>query len=126
MSNVTRRSFVKGAAGLGAAAAAMPVVAMADAPAEEQAEFVPWDAKTEEFNDSQVVETIDCEIVVVGGSVCGVPCALTAVEEGAATVLLEMNKAGGRGPHWIGAVGSKQQIEAGCTWDRATIVNDLM
>ena len=92
MSNVTRRSFVKGAAGLGAAAAAMPVVAMADAPVEEQAEFVPWDAKTEEFDDSQVVETIDCEIVVVGGGVCGVPCALTAVEEGAATVLLEMKR----------------------------------
>ena len=122
---VTRRNFVAGAAALGAMAA-VPAAALASETASDEAAAPLWYEKLDAIDEAAVTETVDCDVVVVGAGVCGIPAALTAVEEGARVVLLEKTVGAKGGPHWIGAIGSKRQLEAGCTYDRAAIVNDLM
>ena len=78
--------------------------------------------------DSDVVATVDTEIVVVGAGTSGLFAACAAVEEGAKTILIEkMNEAwGGNGIRdTLAAIGSKQQIANNDNPDKWTAINEL-
>lgn len=133
MNNVTRRSFVSGAAI--ATATAMGVAAMPAAAEEVQAPQLPvgvatatadWLGAPETVGEDQISEVVECDIVVVGCGVGGVTASLTAVEEGCSVVLLEKTSGLAPGSHWIGGIEGKLYQEAGVTYDRDSIVNDLM
>ena len=122
--SVSRRSFLKGAA---AGLAATAVLGVANFAAAEEAEAPKsnWRTPPAPIPESSIKEVLDFDVVVVGGGVAGIAAAATAVEAGAKTAMLSIG-IGGAGAHWIGAVNSKAQKEAGFTFDRDVIINDLM
>ena len=85
-----------------------------------------WTAPPAPIEESEIAETIEADIVIVGAGTSGIPAALTAVEEGAKTVLLEKGDTFFAAPNWFAGIGSRYQNELGLTFDRNEIVNDLM
>lgn len=109
---MTRRNFLTGAAVMGAGAAvaglagcssgsAEPEVQPADsAPAaEETAQQVAgdaaWRTAPEPIAEEDIVETVDCDIVIIGAGIAGLPAAMLAAEQGANVHVVE--KAGSYG-----------------------------
>ena len=120
------------AASSGGSSAAASAASSASAEASSEASSAQasgWRTPPAPIPDSEIKETLEFDIVVVGAGIAGIPAALTAVEGGAKTLLLEKEEVSGAltaGSHWIGAVNSKFYKEKGATYDRAAIVNDLM
>ena len=91
---MSRRSFITGtAAGAAAlaacgAAAQAPEVAQADEAAAKPA-YPAWLGEPPVIDESQIAETVEADIVVVGGGNAGVMCACAAAEEGATVAVLE-------------------------------------
>lgn len=82
MSNISRRSFVAGAAVTAAAAAAAPAIA------EEAAGKWSFEIAPEPIADDQVAQTYVADIVVVGAGLAGVVTAVSAAEAGASVILV--------------------------------------
>ncbi len=138
---LSRRTFVTGAAAASAAlAAAGASVALADeaataesadsdvAPAEGAASSdVPaWLGTAPEISDEDCVETVDTEILVVGAGDSGLFAAVTAAEEGAKVVLIDrMEKGFGIRSSALGAIDSSIQQDLGVTIDKMEIINDI-
>lgn len=140
MRGITRRSFAArsaAAAGL-AGAGALGVLAepaWADENAQDEQAELPvgvatasaeWLARPDAVPEDQLAETVECDVCVVGCGVGGVTAALTAVEEGARTLLLEKGSGLAPGSHWIGGIGGQLYLDSGVSYDRDAIVNDLM
>ena len=91
-SAIDRRSFVAGAALAGAAVAAAPVVsACADEASAQAADYTTpsfLDAP-EPIADDQIVETLECDVVVCGLGIAGVAAARAAAEAGLNVIALE-------------------------------------
>lgn len=105
--SLERRDFLKAAAGFGALAAGAGILggcspseqtpssdggktAASNAP--ESVSFSaqhPWLGEKPEIDSADIAETVDTEIVIVGGGNSGLPCALAAVDGGAKVVVLE-------------------------------------
>lgn len=85
-----------------------------------------WKTPPEPIDESSATETVEAEIVVVGAGISGVPAALTAIEGGAKTVLLEKGETFFAAPNWFAGLGTSYQKERGLEFDRNEIVNDLM
>jgi len=95
--NLSRRDFLKGLAGTAglAAAAAISTPAFAD----EEAVKLPGGLNVEEFEqstaviepiaESEIKETLEFDVVVVGAGAAGVPCAWAALEEGCSVAVLQ-------------------------------------
>ena len=129
MSNkISRRSFLKGAAALGAAAALnMSGVALADdAPAPEEVPEVPaWLGKAPGITDDMCAETMEADVVVIGAGVSGLAAARSASEAGASVIVLEkMDKITVRG-HTFGCLDSKVHKELGAIYDKQEVVNEI-
>lgn len=120
---MTRRNFVAGAtatAGLVAAATAVP--AFAD---ESSADSGDWLGEAPAIADSDIVETLDCEVLVVGAGQSGTPCAYFAAAGGANVLWIEANENGVcMRSSAFGAVNSKYQEEAGVHIEPMDILND--
>ena len=87
MESISRRSFFQGAA---AAAGAMAVSGAACAVADEAADtngYWSWEVQPEPITD--IAETVDTEIVVVGAGMAGMNTASAAAYNGAKVVVLE-------------------------------------
>ena len=122
--NMDRRSFLKGAFATGAAAtvAASGAVALTGCAAEpkgaagnKMASTVSYAFETapDPIPASDVIETVDADIVIVGAGFSGLCCALAAAENGASVVMLErMDHVVGRGGS-IYAMNSKLTKEKG-------------
>lgn len=120
MTQLTRRSFLAGAGILGAGAAAglagCASQSKAEAPADELA-ATGSDWRTAPGVITDIAETIDADIVVVGAGVSGSNAAYTAAKGGANVVVLQKEAtciANGMG---VGAYGTKLQKEHGGDWD---------
>lgn len=106
--NMDRRSFLKGAGVAGAAAVAAGTIGLAGcAPKEpgalsgtggdgelildaEKFTNAKWNFEIPPapIDESEITETVDCEILVIGAGVGGLVTATSAVEEGADVVLI--------------------------------------
>lgn len=125
----SRRSFLTGAAALGSLAA---VGAMAGcSPKAPTGESAPdanaaaegaataatedaWLGEAPAISDGDCVETVDCEVLVIGAGTSGYFAAATAAENGAKTLLIEKSGAGNSvRSSALGAVNSRFQQEVG-------------
>lgn len=93
---VSRRTFLKGAAATALTAAFTGVGGAAfadDAPAAEEASSTWYDAKYFAKPDpiTDIAETIDTDVVVVGAGNGGLVAAASVVDQGAGLVLVEKN-----------------------------------
>lgn len=97
---VTRKDFLVGAAGLGAAAALCGNIANADEAVVLEASKglaqtgyqceEDWLGEAPQIADPDIVETVDVDVVVCGGGHAGSQCALAAAQAGAKVALLEV------------------------------------
>ena len=71
-----------------------------------------WLGEAPEIADSDITETLDTEVLVVGCGTGGWITAMTAAEEGAKVLVLEKREAPIEVRHDIGAIGSKKQLES--------------
>ena len=74
-----------------------------------------------EVDPSKITETIECEILVVGGGFAGLAAAVQAAENGDDVILIEAQTTlggNGQGVEGTFAVDSKYQKEQGITGDR--------
>jgi len=121
---VYRRDFIKGTAvGVGAVAVGGGLASMEAAhgraaePVQPQETVIPA---------SRIKETIAADVVVVGAGIAGMCAALTAVEAGAKTILLEKGAThNGRGGD-DGCFNSSVHKEAGVLYDREEMIAELM
>ena len=124
---LSRRSFLKGAAitGAGAAAGAVLTGCSPRQSGESQTGSMSegqtpqsWSTPPEQIDDTQISETLSCDVLVVGGGNAGQFAAAAAAEEGSKVILIEkLSSIGSTGRGWIGAVGSRYQKEAGIEID---------
>lgn len=135
--SMDRRGFIAGSLAAGAAAAlglagcAAPTSSdKKDASGEEktpQSNNADWLGEAPTINESDIVETIDTEVLVVGAGCSGLVAANFSAAEGAKTLLIEKYDMGtGLRGSGIGAVGSRKQKEAGVDIDPLEICNDLV
>lgn len=127
--NVSRRSFITGAAAAGVAAtAAGAALAHADEPAADAAqEFPAWLGEKPVIDESQVIEEADCEVLVCGSGESGSFAASFAAEGGADVLWIEANSFGVhlRSSGFSG-VNTKYQEEKGIHINPEDILNDVV
>ena len=117
---VARRSFVAAA---GAAAAGLACAgsnaALADqatsteaaaAEATSTAETPAWLGAAPEVAESDIAQTLECDVLVVGAGTSGLFAACSAAENGAKVIVIEKNEAGPGVRGTLGAIGTKYQL----------------
>ena len=121
MSNVSRRSFVKGAGLTGAAvaaSAALTGVAVADEAAEAEVTSAPdyssWLPAEPEISDDMVEEEVEADVIVVGVGDSGCCAIRAAAEEGATVLAFEKSETKNTTGQGCAVVGGKVQE----TWGR--------
>jgi fumarate reductase flavoprotein subunit len=124
--DVNRRDFIKGTAvGVGVVAVGSGLASM-EAPHGRAAEPVQPQETVAQIPASRIKETIAADVVVVGAGIAGMCAALTAVEAGAKTILLEKGAThNGRGGD-DGCFNSSVHKEAGVLYDREELIAELM
>ena len=154
MSEISRRSFLKGAAGVTAAAAAAGIlgtgVLAADAPdaatsaslAQQQGsssggpgggsgESVSPDCPDlftvpDPIPDSDITQTYAADVVIVGCGLAGLCAARSAAEAGASVIVIEKSTGYNYRSGQYGICGSSLQKERGMDFDGSAAVGDLM
>lgn len=132
----TRRTFIKGAA-LGAAGIAAGGVLAGCGGTEEPNNSAETSSPTDNtepsfltapdpISDSEITETVDADVVVVGAGLSGCCAALSAADEGAKVVLLEKTEdVNFRGIDY-GAIDSKLQKSINNSVDKLKTVQEIM
>ena len=126
---LTRRTFVAGTAATAALAgvastatlAAAPQAAQAKAPVEDGS----WLGEAPEVAESDIVETRECELLIVGAGNGGLPAAATAAELGMDFILAEKGAMVTSERGWLGAVNSHYLTDQGLEDDKGKILNEL-
>lgn len=138
---ITRRNFLTGAAVAGAGATLMGLVGCSsgggeagkeasgeDVKAPESVEVAtdakPWEVAPDPIPDSEIDETVDCDIVIVGAGIAGLPASMLAAEQGANVHIVE--KAGTYGTARLCTSGfnAKLQTENGIHYDRKEFISE--
>ena len=138
---ITRRNFLTGAAVAGAGATLMRLVGCSsgggeagkeasgeDVKAPESVEVAtdakPWEVAPDPIPDSEIDETVDCDIVIVGAGIAGLPASMLAAEQGANVHIVE--KAGTYGTARLCTSGfnAKLQTENGIHYDRKEFISE--
>ncbi len=93
MSNISRRDFLKGLVASGALIPLSKVTAFAEsAPAVESAVGPSWLNVPAAIPESEIKETVEADVVVVGGGIAGVSAACAAQEKGCSVAVIEKGK----------------------------------
>ena len=110
---LSRRSFIGGAAGALAVGGIMGLAGCAPS----SGSAAPVDEPQEKTFD--ITETIDADVCVIGGGNSGMAATVEAAELGAKTVLLEKMELGGNGAYTFGPAGWNDEISqaAGVEYD---------
>lgn len=132
---IERRSFLKGAASLGAAVGLGSLVACGGNPQASEPNGKSssasdkkrsWETAPDAIAESEISETIEADVVVVGAGMAGMASFMYAAETGARTVLIEKTSSyNGRGLDFA-AVDTRVQREAGIAIDKGKLVDDLV
>lgn len=125
--DISRRSFLKGAAALGAAAALniggmAPKALAEEAPA---AEGPAWLGKAPGITDDMCAETLEADVVVIGAGVSGIAVARSASEAGASVIVLERMEGITIRGQVFGCLDSKLHKELGAEYDKQEVVNEI-
>ena len=128
-----RRSFIKGAALSGVAATTIGLVGCAASPKPEEGAEAPaasgedvakrysFETPPEPVDDSQITETFEADIIVIGAGVSGMVCAAAAAQEGADVILFAASSA----PVFRGGsnhgIGTKVQKRYGIDYDTGNL-----
>ncbi len=141
--DLSRRTFLKGAGitALGAAAAGMLVgcgqgyqVSESEVPVNTrtaQNAGPAWLGEDPVVAESDITETVDTEVLVVGIGTGGIPASIAAAEAGAKTLAIERQSAIGNLREDIGAINSRYQIETEQTFpqfhiDKKEAIEDIV
>lgn len=127
--SISRRSLIKGAALSAAGMAALGMVgcgpkeagsADTKADASDGAAKHTWEMKPESIAADKIKETVDTEVLIIGGGYSGTCCALSAAESGAKVVLVEKDAMlNGHGVGGTGAIASRELDKLGIKFDKA-------
>lgn len=134
VTSISRRGFFT-AAGVAAGAVAMSGLAgcaptASDAADKQEAGAIAgndpsWIGADPEILDEEVVEKIECEVLIVGAGNAGMAAAATAANAGLDFVVCEKGHVVAESRHWLGAVNSKYTKEAGFEVDEGKLLNEL-
>lgn len=141
--DLSRRTFLKGAGitALGAAAAGMLAgcgqgyqVSESEVPVNTrtaQNAGPAWLGEDPVVAESDITETVDTEVLVVGIGTGGIPASIAAAEAGAKTLAIERQSAIGNLREDIGAINSRYQIETEQTFpqfhiDKKEAIEDIV
>ena len=99
----------------------------------EEEAYVPetpaWLGEAPVINESEIVDTIESDVVVIGGGNAGLACAVTAAEEGLSVSVIEAQAKDSifwYGLHDIATVNSKYCMDQGCPEiDKAEFMADF-
>ncbi len=123
-SNISRRSFLGGtAAAAGVAAVAGMGVALADEAAAPATSVPAW--LGEEPEDGEIVETKECDVLIIGAGNGGMVAAATASDLGVDFLVAESYDTPGDTRYWIGAINSKHTEETGTSVDVERVQYEL-
>ena len=79
-----------------------------------------WEVKPEPIPADKIKETVDTEVLVIGGGYSGTCCALAAAEGGAKVTLVEKDAMlNGHGVGGTGAIASRELDKLGISFDKA-------
>uniref|UniRef100_A0A7C9N9S0 FAD-dependent oxidoreductase n=1 Tax=Muribaculaceae bacterium Z82 TaxID=2304548 RepID=A0A7C9N9S0_9BACT len=128
--SISRRNLLKGAAISAAGVAALGMAACSPASqgpsTTAQAEGGStegkhtWEVKPEPIAADAIKETVDTEVLVIGGGYSGTCCALSAAENGLKVILVEKDAVlNGHGVGGTGAIASKELDKLGITFDKS-------
>lgn len=125
VANLTRRNFLKGSAAVAAGSAALGLIGCtpANQPSQPNSQGSTegkhtWEVKPDPIKE--IASTVDTDVVIVGGGYSGCACALSCVENGLKTILVEKgDDVHGNGIGGTGAVSSKAMKELGVKIDVA-------
>lgn len=115
---ISRRAFLKGTA----AAAAAAAVYSAPVLAEDEDEMPPvfeemthsWEIPPEPVDEAEIIDTIETDVLIIGGGYSGCACACSTAQHGVPCILIEQNDGlTGHGVGGTGSVGSKIVDELG-------------
>ena len=133
---ISRRGFLTGAAvvGAGAALGLAGCSTAASEPAKEPSEPAPdagaaassgepaFLTPPDPIPDSEIVETVDCDIVICGAGICGLPASMLAAENGANVHVLEKGSTYGLFRLCTAGFNSDLQTKLGLTTDREEFI----
>ena len=130
MTGISRRNLLKGAAFSAAGVAALGLAGCApqteatkaDAALAETGETAKhtWEVKPEPIAADQISQTVDTEVLIIGGGYSGACCALSAAENGAKTILVEKDAVlNGHGVGGTGAIASRALDDLGLKFDKS-------
>lgn len=127
MDAITRRTLLRDAALGSAAVAALGASAQASL-ASEAADSKDssgatgqhtWDVKPDPIDEADISETVDTEVLIIGGGYSGCACACNAAANGADVILVEKDDVlNGHGVGGTGAVKSRVMDENGIVLDK--------
>ena len=119
MDAISRRNLLKTAAlGSAAVAALGGATALADEAAAPVDGKHTWEVKPDPITD--VAETIDTDVLIIGGGYSGAACACNAAQNGAKVILVEKDDClNGHGVGGTGAIKSKALDELGLEFDKS-------
>lgn len=115
--NVSRRDAIGGALAAGVAVTLGNMFDAKEAHADEEespsgnAEY-SFQEKPDDIDESEIVEDIDCDIVVVGAGVAGMPAIMYAASQGADVQVLEKGPTQGVHRLSVAGINSKLMVEA--------------
>ena len=84
-----------------------------------------WLGTAPEIADSEIAETIDTQVLVVGAGNAGLMTAARAAVGGASVLVIEKAISSQTERHWLGAIGTKEQEEHGTVIDKNKVVVEL-
>ena len=86
---------------------------------------IDWLGTAPEIDESQITETFETEVLVVGAGNSGLMTAARAAVGGAKVLVIEKAISSQTERHWIGAVGTKEQEASGTVIDKNKLVAEL-
>lgn len=133
--NMNRRGFlgllgagagVTAMAALGGCAPQTPQTAAAQSEPETLAQTGDWLGAAPEIAEDEIVQTIDCDLLIVGAGNAGMVAAATAADLGLDFVVCEAGGAPAGTRMWNGFVNTSLHDAAGIKLDEMKIVNELV
>ena len=143
--NLTRRGFLTGTAGL----SALAVVSMAgcspksageggskkDEASKKTAsaatsldpyEVPAWAGTDPDIGESDIVETKECDLLIVGAGNAGMAASAYAASKGIDFIVCEKGNTVGGTRHWFAALGTRPFAEKGASVDRQRLMGDII